>query len=149
MKNALRLQKVETKTAKIIQFNGGSPTPQTANTSSIINSIDRTISKIAIPNAEGYDFVHMDDILFLKAEGNYTQIHFTNKKKTLVARTLKSFGKILVYDQYFRSHQTYLVNVNHVEKFYRGSGGYLLLDNGDKIPVARSKREALSSMMHL
>ena len=147
--SVLQAQLTKASTAKIVSLYQKEKLTQHTPSPIVSNLPARTIDKIAVPNAEGWDFVHVDDILYLQANGNYTQIHFIDKRKSLIARTLKSFEHQLHHDQYFRSHQTYLVNINHVNKFYRGSGGYLLLDSGDKIPVARSRREALSKKMGL
>lgn len=104
------------------------------------------IGKIAIPTSYGWDFVLLNDIIHLQADGNYTRIFLINGDH-YVAKTLKSFEEMLRFDIFFRAHQSHLVNLNHVSKFIRADGGTLELTNGREIPVARSRKEALYERM--
>jgi len=45
--------------------------------------------------------------------------------------------------QFFRSHQSYLVNLNFAQKYVRGQGGYLVLKDEMQIPVSRANKESL------
>jgi len=110
---------------------------------------DRDIVKIAIPTNYGWEFVHHHEIIYLQADGNYTKVVKLDGTSHVVAKTLKLMSSLLPFKQFFRSHQSYLVNLNHVDKYYRGSGGYLLLSNNDRVAVARAKREQLSKLMCL
>ena len=106
------------------------------------------IEKIALPTSDGYEFVHVNNIVHLKAESNYTWVHLESKKY-LVAKTLKEMSSMIPFPQFFRAHKSHLVNLNHVTKYVRGSGGYLVLDNGEQIPVSRSQKESLMSILNV
>jgi two-component system LytT family response regulator len=64
-----------------------------------------------------------------------------------VSRTLKEVSAMVAFPQFFRVHQSYYVNLNHVKKYVRGQGGYLVLKDGTQIPVSRANKEALLNLL--
>lgn len=104
---------------------------------------------IPLPNTEGFDFVNIHDVSYLEAESNYTWIILKSGVKHLVSRTLKEMSTLLQFPQFFRAHKSYLVNLNHVVKYIRGQGGYLVLQNMIQIPVSRSSKEELMRILHI
>ncbi len=100
--------------------------------------------KITIPQLDGFQVLDVADILFCKADDNYTEIHLLNKK-ILVSKTLKYFEESLSGFGFARTHKSYLVNVNEIVKYRRGKGGSVVLSNGKELLVSSSrKRELLS-----
>ncbi len=106
------------------------------------------IEKIALPTSEGFEFVHVNDIVMLRAESNYTWVHLKSRKY-LVAKTLKEMSAMIAFPQFFRAHKSYLVNLNHVARYVRGGGGYLVLDTGEQVSVSRSQKESLMRVLNL
>ena len=100
--------------------------------------------KITIPQQDGFEVVDVNDILFCKADDNYTEIYFENTKK-LVSKTLKYFEDILKEHSFVRIHKSYLVNINTVVKYKKGKGGSVILTNGKEIMVSASKKGNLLS----
>lgn len=100
--------------------------------------------KITIPQQDGFEVVDINDILFCKADDNYTEIHFNDSKK-LVSKTLKYFEDILESNSFARVHKSFLVNVNKIVKYKKGKGGSVLLSNGKEIVVSSSKKANLLS----
>lgn len=107
------------------------------------------LENIALPTSEGFEFVHVNDIVYLQSESNYTWVYLMNGTKHLMARTLKEVSAMIDFPQFFRSHQSYYVNLNHAKKYIRGQGGYIVLKNGTQIPVSRSNREDLHTLLNL
>ena len=101
------------------------------------------LDRIALPTGEGYSFVKVNEIMYLQAESNYTWVYLSDDKKYLVAKTLKEVTNIIKRPQFFRSHKSYLVNLNHVKRYIRGQGGYLVMESGEQIPVSRTQRNEL------
>jgi two-component system LytT family response regulator len=56
---------------------------------------------------------------------------------------------MLEFPQYFRAHKSHLVNLNHVDRYIRGQGGYLVLKDGTQIPVARTQKSDLMQMLKM
>lgn len=101
--------------------------------------------KITIPQQDGFEIIDMKDILYCKADDNYTEIYLNNNKKKLVSKTLKYFEDILNNDGFARVHKSYLVNVNEIVKYVKGKGGSVVLSNGKQVMVSASKKSNLLS----
>lgn len=101
------------------------------------------INKIAMPTMEGLQMIPVDSIISCESDSNYTILFLKNKKKTIVSRTLKEIEELLEDHSFIRVHRCYLANLNEVEKYVKGEGGYLLMSDGTTIDVARNKKELL------
>ncbi|MCB0643222.1 MAG: response regulator transcription factor [Phaeodactylibacter sp.] len=102
---------------------------------------------IALATKESIEYVHPDEIIVCCSDSNYTMIHFGDGRKKLIARTLKEFDLMLSAYNFFRPHNSYLVNLTKVKEYVRSDGGYLILRNDMKIPVSKSKREEFLRLM--
>ena len=101
--------------------------------------------KITIPQQDGFEIIETADIMYCKADDNYTEIYLNNNKKKLVSKTLKYFEEALSDSSFARVHKSYLVNVNEVTKYKKGKGGSVMLSNGKEIIVSASKKAVLLS----
>ena len=101
--------------------------------------------KITIPQQDGFEVLNTADILYCKADDNYTEIYLNTDKKKLVSKTLKYFEHALSDSSFARVHKSYLVNVNEVTKYVKGKGGSVILSNGKQIMVSASKKSELLS----
>lgn len=101
--------------------------------------------KITIPQQDGFEVLETSNILYCKADDNYTEIFLNTNKKKLVSKTLKYFEEALSDSSFARVHKSYLVNVNEVTKYKKGKGGSVLLSNGKEIMVSASKKADLLS----
>jgi two-component system LytT family response regulator len=101
-------------------------------------------SKIAVPTSEGFELIQANEIVYCKADDNYTHFFLKNKNKILACRTLKEVEEQLdSFSSFVRVHHSYLVNLNEVSKYVRGEGGYLLMSTGSTVNVSRSRKDAL------
>ncbi len=103
----------------------------------------KVFSKIALPSSEGLDFVGPESIMHCESQSNYTKVFFKERKRILVSRTLKEIEEMLDGNGFFRVHHSHIVNLNYISKYVKGSGGYLVMDDGTQIPVSRSRKESL------
>jgi len=78
----------------------------------LITKTNTVNGKITIPQQNGFEVLNTSDILYCKADDNYTEIHLNNNKKKLVSKTLKYFEEALNGASFSRVHKSYLVNVN-------------------------------------
>jgi len=98
--------------------------------------------KITLPQQDGFQVLNVADILYCKADDNYTEIYLENKK-ILVSKTLKYFEESLSRYSFARIHKSYLVNVNEVVKYKKGKGGSVIVSNGKELLVSASKKKDL------
>jgi len=98
--------------------------------------------KITVPQQDGFEVIKTSDILFCKADDNYTEIHM-NTGKLLASKTLKYFEVALQEFGFSRIHKSYVVNVNSIVKYKKGKGGSVVLINDKELQVAPSRKAAL------
>jgi len=97
-------------------------------------------NKIALPMSEGLLFVDTSDIVYLEADGAYTEVWLKNGSKILVSKKIKFFEEVLeLRPNFFRSHRSYMVNINFIKR-YNKSENTLALDNGKTIVISRDKK---------
>lgn len=109
--------------------------------SGIRDSQKPTVQRIALTANDGLIFVSTSDILYCQAESNYTSVVLTNNRKILVSRVLKDIDEALSGPDFYRVHNSFLVNLNHIQKFVRGDGGYVIMNDGKSIGISRSRRQ--------
>lgn len=110
----------------------------------VLKTLQRVEGKITLPQQDGFQVLNIADILYCKADDNYTEIHLENKK-ILVSKTLKYFEEALTDSGFARVHKSYLVNVTEVVRYRKGKGGSVVLSTGKEIAVAPSRKKALLS----
>ncbi|MEZ5043344.1 MAG: LytTR family DNA-binding domain-containing protein [Saprospiraceae bacterium] len=99
------------------------------------------INKIAIPHQDGLVFVKLEDIVFLEAKRNYTNIYKQNDKPLLVAKSLREFEELLLQSGFFRTHRSFIINLSHVEEWVKKDGGYILMSNQKQVPIVKDRRD--------
>jgi len=98
--------------------------------------------KIALPTMEGINFERIQDVISLEAKGNYTMLYFKGKRKLLVCKTLRDMeNQIHTGSQFVRIHRSYTINLNHLQKYIKGKGGYVIMENGSMINVSAGKKQ--------
>jgi two-component system LytT family response regulator len=98
--------------------------------------------KLALPTSEGLTFIKVNDVLYLKASGNYTEIFMNDGQKYLVSRHLKEYDDLLTDQNFFRVHHSSLINLNYIKNYVRGDGGYVVMSDNTSLDVSRRKKEA-------
>jgi two-component system LytT family response regulator len=98
-------------------------------------------AKLAIPTAEGMEYLNTKEIIRLEADRNYCWFHLLDGKKHLVCRNLKEYQELLSDNHFFRPHNSHLINLEKVKKYVRQEGGFIEMIDGSQIPVSRTKRD--------
>lgn len=99
--------------------------------------------KIALPTLEGLQLIPVDSIIRCASDSNYTHIFLRQKQKITVSKTLKEIGEMLEDYTFLRVHHSHLVNLNEIEKYVKGEGGYLVMSDGSAVDVSKSRKEIL------
>ena len=105
------------------------------------------VGKIALASKESIEFVDPHQIVCCEANSNYTNIFLSEGRKKVISKTLKEFEDMLLPYNFFRPHNSFLINLRRVKEFIRGDGGYLVMENKMNIPVSKNKREELMELL--
>ncbi len=106
-------------------------------------------SKITVSNSDGISVLNISEIIYLEADGPYTTFFLMNGTKIVSSHNLKEYEEILSDNGFFRSHHSFLLNMNHVSKYLK-SDGYALMSNGKHTDVSkRRKDDFVQRLTHL
>lgn len=98
--------------------------------------------KLSLPTTDGIDFVNIGDIVRCESERNYTLFYMQSGERMLVTKNIKEYEKMFATSHFFRVHKSHLVNLNFMKKYVKGEGGYLIMQDGSEIEVARRRKAA-------
>jgi two-component system LytT family response regulator len=104
-------------------------------------------SRMAIPTADGMEYLNPRDIIRIEADRSYSWFYMTGGRKILVSKHLKEFQELLSDRYFFRSHNSHLVNLKYVKKYIRKEGGYIEMTDGAMIPVSRNRKDLFLAHM--
>ena len=104
--------------------------------------------KIILSTSEGMHIVSTDDIIRCESDDYYTKFFFLNATSILISKTLKQNEAILSDFNFIRPHKSHLINIKYIKSYLKVDGGYILMTDGSKIPVSRSKRERMVEILN-
>lgn len=93
-----------------------------------------------------YRFIPADQICYLQADNNSTDIHLQNGEMITAFKTLKHFESILDLP-FVRIHNSYIVNSNFVTRIHLGTSVCYVKHNIQKIPFSKSYKESVERIL--
>ncbi|MFT4737115.1 MAG: two-component system LytT family response regulator [Cyclobacteriaceae bacterium] len=99
--------------------------------------------KMVLKTTESIHLVNPQDIIRCEGSGNYTHFYTLDQQKLTISKPLKEYDDLLVAQQFMRVHQSHLVNLHHVQKVDKREGITLIMADGEVVPVAVRRKEAL------
>lgn len=112
-----------------------------------MENMSQGIKKITLKTSDSIHVIHISDIVYCEADRNYTNFHLLNGKKILVSRSLGEYEEMLPAETFLRVHQSFLVNAQHISRYDRTDGGFLVTVNDKSIPVSTRKKDQLISYL--
>ncbi|WPU92230.1 LytTR family DNA-binding domain-containing protein [Mucilaginibacter sabulilitoris] len=103
-----------------------------------------SFNKIAIPTSHGFELIAVAEIIYCEADDNYTLLFLKDKRKITATRTFKEVEEQLnEFSHFERVHHSFMVNMNEINRYVRGEGGYLVMSDGSVVNVSRSRKDGL------
>lgn len=113
-----------------------------------LKNIQSASKKICVPVLSGFVFIQTSDILRCESNINYTTLFLKNKQKLLVAKTLKEFEDLLSDYNFYRIHNSHLINLAYIKTYNKGKGGSVTMEDGSEVEVStRRKDDFLKKLM--
>jgi two-component system LytT family response regulator len=104
-------------------------------------------SRLVIPTSDGREYLNPNDIIRIEADRSYSWFFINDKRKILVSRNLKEYQDLLNDRNFFRPHNSHLINLDYVKKFVRVDGGYIEMTDGAQVPISRSRKDLFLNHM--
>tara|TARA_X000000368_G_scaffold136223_1_gene106940 strand:+ start:28 stop:765 length:738 start_codon:yes stop_codon:yes gene_type:complete len=103
--------------------------------------------RLALHSQDKIDIVEIGTIVRCESNVNYTTFYFEDGKQILVTKTLKEFDKMLTDFGFYRVHQSHLINLNYLKEYIKSDGGYLLMKNGNSVPISTRKKASVLKLL--
>ena len=100
-------------------------------------------TKIVLPVMEGLEIIQAREIIYCEADDNFTRFHLDQGKPMMICRTLKFYQNILEPLGFLRIHKSHMINLEKVRKYFKGKGGYVVMENQEELAVSPSKKSLL------
>lgn len=108
-------------------------------------SFIHTTPTLCIKSYSDYSFVSLEEIAFLKADNNTTDLIMSDKKTITAYKPLKHFEDMLPLN-FLRIHKSYIVNIRHVSRIHLSKARCYLNDNMI-IPFSDSYRSQVEALV--
>jgi len=102
--------------------------------------------KIAIPTLGCTYFSNISDVIRLESVDGYAKIYLEDGNIHLSSYGIRHFENSLTPPLFFRAHKSHLINIKKIKKFF--PDGTLILESGERIPVARRRRTSLLELFN-
>lgn len=106
-----------------------------------LKNIQSASKKICVPVLSGLVFIQTDDIIRCESNVNYTTLFLKDKQKLLVAKTLKEFEEMLTEYNFYRVHNSHLLNLAYIKMYNKGKGGTVTMNDGSEIEVSTRRKD--------
>ena len=97
--------------------------------------------RVALSAGRNIDFVEASKIMYCKAESNYTTVVLMDGKKYTLSKTLGDVETMMDYPDFFRVHQSFLINFGHMVTYMRDDGGMAVMRDGTHVPISKRRKE--------
>jgi DNA-binding LytR/AlgR family response regulator len=103
---------------------------------------------LAVKKAGRIELVSMDEVLYVKGAGNYSELVLANGRHELHDKTLERLQSILPPD-FERIHKSYLVRLGSIKALHAAEGSHYEaeLKNGTRLPVGRTRYKELRDQL--
>ena len=118
-------------------------------TQHFLDSFRREIypKKLVLKTAESMHILDINEILFCQSDNSYTTFYLENNEKIVVSKSIGEYEDLLADFSFFRPHQSFLVNLNHVKKIDKSDGGFIIMKNKKEIPVSLRQMKKLIHLL--
>jgi two-component system LytT family response regulator len=103
--------------------------------------------KIVLRTSNSMFVVNISDISFCKSDNSYTTFVLKDKREILVSKGMCEYIPLLEEYGFARPHQSYMVNINHIQKIDRNDGGFVVMENGSEIPISTRRKQQFLALL--
>ncbi len=108
------------------------------------------IKKVPYAVLSGYKFINVEEILYIEADAECSYTYTTKNEKILMGKNIGHYVSMLLdNDNFFKTHRSYLVNLDFVDSFITIDGLFVTLGEGVKVPVSKINKKPLSERLNI
>ena len=103
-------------------------------------------NRIAIPTKVGIRIIHVDNISAVKSFSSSTNVVLNNKETIITQKNIKDFQGALPQDRFYRIYNSIIINLNSIKEFSFSSSSYVIMKDGDKLPISRGRLQEFKDL---
>lgn len=105
---------------------------------------------VAIASVSEIFFIKMNDIIYCKSKGRYTNFYLQNGKVCVSSKNIGDYeNRVLDKTSFFRIHNSYIINMHYLKRIIKTDGNSCEMNNGAIIPISKRKLEAFNRFINL
>jgi len=90
--------------------------------------------------------IYPSDIYYIQSDDIYAYL-YNGTEKYFVNISLKDIEEVLDSNLFQRCHRSYIINLDKVKRIIRNQNCVLVMENGDEVPVARRKKDEITTIL--
>lgn len=108
----------------------------------LLETLSKTsVDRIALNIENEIIFIDTKEVMYCKAKGSESSIHTMAGKILISSQPIGQLEEVLKNEDFFRIHNSFLVNLKYISKYVKGRGGIVVMQDGAKIEVATRRRD--------
>lgn len=116
----------------------------------VIDTPDSTKSDsrqlLPLPTLDGIELVEPADIIRFVANGPKTIAFISNGTSMVLSKHLKIIAQSLD-ERFQRTHHSHMVNIEHIRKFSKLDGGFLVMSDDSEVEVSRRRKTEIFNLI--
>jgi two-component system LytT family response regulator len=109
----------------------------------------KLFDKLAVKTLADVRFISLDQVRYLQSENTYTTIHMDSGEKIVSSKSIGFYEELLTERNFFRCHNSYLINIAKVTRITRGKSKSVELDHKLLLDVSERRRDDLMAILGL
>jgi len=103
--------------------------------------------RIVLKTMDNLYLVFVKDIMWCEADKNYTTFFLNDGRKILISKNLKEYEDMFADYAFYRTHNSFLVNMDYVDRIDKKDGGIVVMKNKTELPISVRKKEQLLTLL--
>ncbi len=99
--------------------------------------------KLVLKTTGNVHVVDLANVIRCQSDKNYTHFFTSDGEHIVVSKTLKEFDELLSEFDFFRVHQSHLINLDYIKRYDKSDGGFLVMKDDTRVPVSFRKKDEL------
>jgi two-component system, LytTR family, response regulator len=114
-------------------------------------TFERRNLRVPLVTKGNISYVEPDQVLYIEASSHHTTVVMADGSTEKVNYGLKDYEALLCKpnSQFMRIHLSYIVNTNHITRYLKEDGGYIVVNGVKTIPVSKNKKHDLFRILNL
>lgn len=110
------------------------------------NNLNQFIIKqeksLVLKALDSIKMVKLNEVIYLEADGPYTNVYLTNNEKITVSKHMKDFENKIENTGFFRIHNSFIINTLKMNSINKKDGLFVIMNNKKNIIISSRKKDA-------